>query len=58
MEQLKTEIMAMVSRISDQKKLELIHRFLIRILRDKKESSARITLFYFGIRPEMLPPSF
>ena len=37
LEELKTEIMAMVSRISDQKKLELIHRFLIRILRDKKE---------------------
>ena len=37
MEELKTEIMAMVSRISEPKKLELIHRFLIRILRDKKE---------------------
>lgn len=37
MEELKTEIMAMVSRISDPERLELIHRFLIRILRDKKE---------------------
>jgi hypothetical protein len=37
LEELKTEIMAMVSRISDPERLELIHRFLIRILRDKKE---------------------
>ena len=37
LEELKTEIMAMVSRISDPKTLELIHRFLVRILRDKKE---------------------
>lgn len=37
MEQLKTEIVDMVSRISDRTTLELIHRFIARILRDKKE---------------------
>lgn len=37
MKKLKTEIIAMVSSVSDLKKLELIHRFLIRILKDKKE---------------------
>ena len=36
-ENLKNEIIAMVSKISDPKMLELLHRFLIRILRDKKE---------------------
>lgn len=36
-ENLKKDIIAMVSRISDPKMLELLHRFLIRIMRDKKE---------------------
>lgn len=33
MEEIKTEIIAMVSRISDPEMLELIKRFLIRIMR-------------------------
>ncbi len=34
MDEQKAEIIAMVSKISDRKTLELIHRFLIRILKE------------------------